>query len=95
MELRKVTARQCKRTDVLWNFAARETVALGTVGLNNETMQNQCKTSCPEFLVLQEKEGALSMESQLKPADMWTPRMELGSMKALNSGWLKLNIHIN
>jgi hypothetical protein len=37
----------------------------------------------------------LSMESQLKPADMWTSWMELGSMKALNSGWLKLNIHIN
>jgi hypothetical protein len=55
MEFRKVTARQCKRIYFLWNFAGRDMVALGTVDLNNEIMQNECKTSCHEFLVLQEK----------------------------------------
>jgi hypothetical protein len=86
MEFRKVTARQCKRIYFLWNFAGRDMVALGTVDLNNEIMQNECKTSCHEFLVLQEKAWALSKESQLKAADTWTPWMELGLMEVKKEG---------
>jgi hypothetical protein len=73
-----------KNTFFLWNFAGRETVALGTVDLNNKIMQNKCKTSCEEFLVLQKKARALSMESQLKAAE--TPWMELGSMEVKKEG---------